>query len=132
MSHIEDNYSGISVSIDFVRGINLLFDDSGTGKTFLFKILKAYLRKKGIPYAYINYDWADWSTDRIKNAISDKEYIFMDNTSLYMNSDLFDYLKKLDAYIFVVTKSVVDMDTIGTNICYVNFDNDFICLRKII
>lgn len=50
MLYIDENYGGTHVVAKFDKPFNILFGESGEGKTYLFKFLNTYLKEKNIPF----------------------------------------------------------------------------------
>ena len=46
------NYSGVQVEVPAEKGIYMLRDLSGTGKSFLFTILLSYFTEKKVSYCF--------------------------------------------------------------------------------
>ena len=97
---LDFEYNATRFCIDFEGKINLLEDNSGTGKTFLCTALRSYLADKGIPCLAINskiFQHLDF-----QNLILDgKEVIILDNADLYLTDELLERLKKSTAIVII-------------------------------
>lgn len=113
---IDFNYSSLDVSVDFVDKICVFYDMSGTGKTFLFTMLKEYFLNKKIPFIGINY-----SNYRILDNYdfsSNIKVFILDNADLYMNEDMFSKLEKSNKLVIMSIKNIK-----GLNQRYMGFYN---------
>ena len=101
------NYSETIFNIDFSDKVNVLDDYSGTGKTFLMSMLSSYCEENNIPYIYIDY--------RMKNSIllnelSNCKVLLFDQADLYMDFNMFEKIKNLNAISIISIKSTSNLD----------------------
>lgn len=90
MIKIEENLGGIDFSIQFDDRINLLTEQSGTGKTFMLNMMADYLMLKGEPYAFFSRKTMFFSQDAMKEACVGKDIIIFDDADLYLTQELLD------------------------------------------
>lgn len=104
-SNILDNM--LEVNAIFSNKWNILLDISGTGKSFLLKLIYSdYTASKSIlgNDAFLGLD-----NQRIFDNCRDKQVILLDNADLYINNDLIAMLDTLDAVFIVSLKHTYDL-----------------------
>lgn len=99
-------YNSTLFDVDFKNRINLLVDDSGTGKTFLLQMLKFFCDDNNISCAHIDYIHKDMP-------LEGNDVLLFDKADLYVTSDMFDKLKDLDATSIISIKNTTDLDMYG-------------------
>lgn len=99
-------YNSTIFNMKFENKINLLIDNSGTGKTFLLQMLKFYCDDNDISCTHIDYIHKDMPLEGSKVLLFDK-------ADLYFTKDLFDKVKNLDAISIISIKSTVELDMFG-------------------
>lgn len=113
MLRISKVYSTLNINahIEFKDNVAVIIDNSGTGKTFMFKIIASYCVVNHIKYTLFNYNHKEYSFDTFKKCIDDTDIIIMDNADLYMNPELFEYLKKCGKQIIISIKHTNSLTT---------------------
>ena len=106
MKIINYEYSSTNFSVNFENKINLLVDNSGTGKTFLLNMLKFYCDEGGISCAHVDYLHQDVILDN-------KDILLFDRADLYLTSEMFNKISSLDATSIISIKSTVDLNLVG-------------------
>ena len=90
---IDQTFSnGLRLSLNLNSGVYVITDDSATGKSYLFKILKRYCKEHDIKYRLIDYndvDSVDFSTDYVKSQCDKYDVIALDNADMYMEPGLY-------------------------------------------
>lgn len=99
-------YNSVLFHIDFMNKINLLVDNSGTGKTFLLKMLKFYCDENDISCIHVDYTHKDMPLDNASVLLFDK-------ADLYFSKELFERLKILDAVSVISIKNTSQLDLFG-------------------
>jgi hypothetical protein len=99
-------YNSVLFNIDFRNKINLLVDNSGTGKTFLLKMLKFYCDEHDIPCVHVDYMHRDMPLENARVLLFDK-------ADLYFSNELFERLKALDAVSVISIKNTSELDLFG-------------------
>lgn len=105
---IDFNYGSIEVKVDLKDKICVFFDMSGTGKTFLFTMLKSYFLDAGI--SFISVDYTSYKILDSYDFSDDTEVIILDNADLYMNEKLFS---NLDASEKLIVMSIKDIGNLN-------------------
>ena len=105
---IDFNYGSIEVKVDLKDKICVFFDMSGTGKTFLFTMLKSYFLDTGI--SFISVDYTNYKILDSYDFSDDINVIILDNADLYMNEKLFS---NLDASEKLVVMSIKDIGNLN-------------------
>lgn len=98
-------YNSTIFNLDFQNKINLIVDNSGTGKTFLLQMLKFYCDDAGISCTHIDYIHKDMPLDG--------SVLLFDKADLYFTNDFFEKLKSLDAVSIISIKNTADLDMFG-------------------
>lgn len=90
MLNVNENINGMHVECTFEKGINCIdLSESGSGKTFLMTLIKAYCVKNNISYRAFDYDSTADSIERELRSIGSTDFvILMDNADLYFNDEL--------------------------------------------
>ena len=113
---IDFNYGSIDVKVDLKDKICVFYDMSGTGKTFLFTMLKSYFLDTGI--SFISVDYTNYKILNGCDFSDDTEVIILDNADLYMTGDMFSKLEKSNKSVIMSIKSIK-----GLNQRYMGFYN---------
>ena len=101
----------IEANVDFEDNVAIIKDNSGTGKTFLFKIIASHCAVNHIKYTLFNYNHKDVSLSTFKQGVSDADVVIMDNADLYMTPELFEYLKKCGKQVILSIKQLHNLTT---------------------
>lgn len=99
-------YNSTIFNLNFQNKINFLVDDSGTGKTFLMKMLKFYCDENGIPCTHVDYIHKDMPIDNSRILLFDK-------ADLYFSNSLLDKLKGLNSISIISIKDTSELDMRG-------------------
>jgi hypothetical protein len=126
MLSINEQCNSINLSINLKDGAYCVDSgNSGTGKSFLFKLLLAYATKNKLVSAYFNSTVED--TDSVINyliPIKNKvNIIILDNYDLYCNKKLRDFLSDFNCIIFVSCKELNHLPK-NTEFCRVSYKED--------
>ena len=113
---IDFNYGSIDVKVDLKDKICVFYDMSGTGKTFLFTMLKSYFLDAGI--SFISVDYTSYKILNGYDFSDDTKVIILDNADLYMTGDMFSKLEKSNKLVIMSIKSIK-----GLNQRYMGFYN---------
>lgn len=96
--------SDINLHIDITDKIALFWDNSGTGKTFMFHMLESYFVANGITYRKFDYNVENQDIEWIKRGLQKADIILLDNADLYMTRELFEYLKSSGKQVIISIK----------------------------
>jgi hypothetical protein len=84
----------LEYKLEFENRICYIIDESGTGKTFLFRNLRNHCLNNNIDFTFIDYNYANKSEDEIINACRNcTEIIILDNADLYLTPKIIDNLR---------------------------------------
>jgi len=97
-------FANTTFNADFIDKVNLMIDDSGTGKTFLIKMVINYCRNNNIPYLHIDYEHRDLLND-VGN-LNSKEILLFDKADLYLTKELFEEIKNLKPISIISIKNI--------------------------
>ena len=115
---INYNYSNLLVRAEFKNKLNIIFDDSATGKSYFFRILESYCKENNIScrrYDYINY--SNLQTD----INAESEVLILDNADLYLTTELLDKLVSKHKLILICAHSLAQLPTSELDYFTVNF-----------
>lgn len=123
MLKLNEKIGDTIVELNFEHKVNVLLDDSGTGKTFMFQLLCAYCSVNEIPHIYFDYKSAGFKKETFWEESKEKQFVFFDNADLYLSTELLSQLKELEATIVLSVKNIelVDVDE-DTGIYYMEYD----------
>ncbi|MDO5150613.1 MAG: hypothetical protein Q4D76_14680 [Oscillospiraceae bacterium] len=96
----------ITLDINLDDTVAILLDDSGTGKTFMFKVLSSYCVINQIRCEKFDYSDEHRNLEYFRNTIGDAEIVLMDNADLYMTQELLDYLKNSGKQVIISIKHI--------------------------
>lgn len=105
MISLDCNVGRLKVDVKFEGKFNILYGDSGTGKTYLFSLLNYYFRKDKHYVAYINYNTE--LNGQVENMLKDNKYgvYLIDNADIFMTCEYFDILNSKDVIAIVSLKN---------------------------
>ena len=130
MLKINEEINGILVDANFSKGLNCIdLGMSGTGKSFLLSLIKAYCLKNSIYFKSFDYNS---STDDIISVLKGSEenisVIMLDNADLYMTKELVSVLCNYsNAVVIVSIKKRLMLDSSYKLIKLVYTSNNIIC-----
>lgn len=108
---IKYKYIEVTVDVVFKDHICFLSGDSGSGKTFLLRVLESYLSRKNISYCLFNYS----SMAAVNGFDFDSvDVVMLDNADLYMNRDIYMKAKKSHALVLICMHSYSGFDPSGS------------------
>lgn len=99
--------SGLELNMSFDSKVYVLTDNSSTGKTYLFNILRRYFEEIGVDYSVIDFKdvlRVDFSDDYVVKQCQMYPIIALDNADLYMTPDLFSRIDNLGNTILISIK----------------------------
>lgn len=130
MLRINEEINGILVDINFSKGLNCIdLGMSGTGKSFLLSLIKAYCLKNSIYFKSFDYNSSADDIIRVLNG-SEKtiSVIMLDNADLYMNKELASVLHTyINSIVIVNIKKRLMLESSYKLIKLVYTDNNIIC-----
>lgn len=135
MFKLNEELADVKVDVNFENNINIIMDNSGTGKTYLFKILSDYFNVSGKPSISINYKD---DINNVNNKLSSKEVrdencvILYDNADLTLDSEIFYKLKECAATKIIIIKSRRNIHSGDVGFYKVIYNNATISTRKVL
>lgn len=124
-------YGDIQVDITLPTRVNVVSGDSGTGKTFLVKVL-AKLSLKGYDVITIKHDnYKGFSPEAVKK-VSSNTLLLLDNADLYMSDKFKDAILQSNAICIIFTRSTVYFNGLNAGRCTVEYDNKRLCIREFV
>lgn len=117
--------------INFLDKLNLIKGSSGTGKTFLFNVIQAYCITEGISCAFIDSKvLSNGNKDIIYSMCLDKEIIILDNADLYLDSELFDKIRKLNCTVIISKKVTFGLNMENVHLYLVNYERNVLNTKR--
>ena len=97
MLDLNFNYSKVNFNVCFKDKICILNGQSGSGKTFLLKVLQEYFNLNGVS-SYRVYSDIDMLKDKevLEYLIKDYEILLLDRADLYMSWDIYKKILESD------------------------------------
>lgn len=132
MSHFKAvmNYLGVHIDIELKDKFCIFNGPSGTGKTFLFGVVRDVCQQRSIIYVCIDYNYRDSQPEAICAICAEADIICLDNADLYLTNDIIKALSDLDAVILISIKSVVRCNFRGYGQYLVHFDSESIVTER--
>lgn len=129
----------ILVNVEFHDKINLLYDDSGTGKSYMFTLIKTFCDINGKSCIFINYNNSPNFSDN-KSQIAEwcsmcKHYdiILLDNADIYLTPDILEELSENYNGIILISIKKLDGYCLDCSGVYTTtIDNGVLSNRKIL
>lgn len=121
-------YGTVNVVVDLPGQINIVRGDSGTGKSFVGKVLSQY-KTKGLNIQYVNFSSYNLLSAEFIEKLSSNYLIVLDNADLYMNKSLAAAIVKSSAVFIIYTRSLEYFNRDNSNLCFVEYGNGKLCIR---
>lgn len=126
-----ETYNGLHFSVEFKDNLSVLNDLSGTGKTFLFKVLKEYCREHDISCIYCNYEFADYKKENIINLCKDNDIVIFDNADLYLTDEILEAVRNPSRLVVVSIKNLFSLKIQNAGYYYVAYDGKRLCTLRV-
>lgn len=132
MSHLymSEECNGLSITIDLPEKVNIVRQDSGTGKTFLFKLLHSICLEHGWKYHMFDSSTVDMSMDAIIETCKTMDIVSFDNADLYINNQLIDAVRDLGIIALVSIKYGMRIKERGLGKVFVKYTEKDICVKE--
>lgn len=127
---IKSRYSRLDVNIEFIDEINLMSNFSGTGKTFMFTIIKEYCRDNGIKCIYCDYSSVGQSEEQILQWCKDADIVIFDNADLYLTPKIVEKLKNAGKMQIISIKAYLNYNMRYAGVYDVIFTNDSLITKR--
>ena len=122
--------SGVKFNLNFTDKINIIEQDSGTGKTFMFSMIDAHCKKEGIPCLLFNYSTLEFKGN-LDEHVSGKKIVLLDNADLYLDSSFLNFLENQDCTTIISIKSLVGLYTENAGFYNVNYDGESLVTERL-
>lgn len=124
-------FSGIKCNIIFENKVNILFDNSGTGKTFMFTILQSYLEEKEIKYILVDSRSSLMNNEELLlEGIDNSEVVLLDNADLYLSQVIINAIQAKGKLAIISLKSLSAYRLRGAGLYKVHYDKDELVTRR--
>lgn len=122
-------YGEISVKVSLPKRINVVRGDSGTGKTFLAKVLEQ-LEIMGYEVVSIRYDnYKAISCDQIR-LFSSNTLLVLDNADLYMTRELQNAILETKATCLIYIRDTCLFNISNSALCKVSYEGKELSIRE--
>lgn len=130
MIQFAETFGGVNFDVCIEDKVNLFSGLSGEGKTFLFKILKVYLKINGVSCICFNNTATDFSESTIKKICTGKKVIIFDNADLYLTQELLDYAIEIADTVIVSMKLYCRLRFDLYNFYAINYSGNSLVVRR--
>lgn len=123
--------NGIHFQVGFVDKVNLLFDNSATGKTYLMKVIQGKCMKTGISCKYVNSARYEDTEESIIQFCKNSNVVLFDNADLYLTKTILENIVKTADCIIVCAKSSGIVRSVGGRLYHVLFSSKTLTVKRI-
>lgn len=106
MLDISSKYTDIEVIGVFDNKLNVLWGESGSGKTFLFSKIKAFLQDTKTPYVEIPHNAASVTVLSILNSLQSGTVVLYDSGDLSFNKEICRLIDSLNIVCIISLKTL--------------------------
>ena len=111
--------------VSLIDKVCIFFDDSATGKTYLFEILNQLLLKKGVKSFLFKAE--NLSADgKVNDQIFSSDVVFLDSADLYLTQDMYDKLLKSSSMIILSVKSLHEVNYGSYGMYVIKYEGDIL------
>lgn len=100
------NVGGILLDVDFQDQFCYLSNASGTGKSFLFRLLRRYYKERDLTVIHVNYETETSTADILLDYCKHADVVLLDNADLYLTREMVKRLRKLDIQVVICMKNI--------------------------
>lgn len=128
MLKLQSNETPVPIDVELHEGsVGLLLNDSGTGKTFLFSLLRGYCLAQGITCNVI--DSSSYTLFSENSPINPCDLLILDSLDLYCKPEFMHKCVKSAKYILGSMKLYPDINDIPWVLCYGDFSDKLLKVR---
>lgn len=106
MLDVSSKYTDIEVAGVFKNKLNVLWGVSGSGKTFLFSKIKAFLQDTKTPYVEIPHSASSRTVLSILNSLQSRTVVLYDSGDLSFNEEICRVIDSLDIICIISLKTL--------------------------
>lgn len=106
MLDVSSKYTDIEVAGVFKNKLNVLWGESGSGKTFLFNKIKAFLQDTKTPYVEIPHSASNRTVLSILNSLQSRTVVLYDSGDLSFNEEICRVIDGLDIICIISLKTL--------------------------
>lgn len=96
MLDVSSKYTDVEVAGVFKNKLNVLWGESGSGKTFLFSKIKAFLQDTKTPFVEIPHSASSRTVLSILNSLQSRTVVLYDSGDLSFNEEICRVIDSLD------------------------------------
>lgn len=116
---------GVSVNCSFGYGVYVFQSESGSGKTFFFRIVESVCKENGVSCKFFNSSSINLSSDAIIKSANDFDVVIFDSADLYFNQEIADSLRD-DQIVFVAMKNPFKLNIRNRKLVDIRYDGNSI------
>lgn len=117
--------NGVFVNCSFSSGVYVFQSESGSGKTFFFRMVELVCKEKRVSCKFFHSSSVNLSSDDIIKSASDFDVVIFDNADLYLNQEIVDSLRD-DQIIFVAMKYPFKLNIKNRKLVNIRYDGSSI------
>lgn len=106
MLDISSKYTDIEVIGKFKDKLNVLWGESGSGKTFLFSKIKSYLQDAGVTYVEIPHNASSSTVLGILSTLQEGAVVVYDSGDLSFDTEICKCIDRLDIICVISLKTL--------------------------
>lgn len=106
MLDVSSKYTDIEVAGVFKNKLNVLWGESGSGKTFLFSKIKAFLQDTKTPYVEIPHSASSGTVLSILNSLQSGTVVVYDSGDLSFDAEICKCIDSLDIICIISLKTL--------------------------
>lgn len=115
---INDSNMKTKIDVNLNEGLNVIIDNSGTGKTYIMSLISSYCLCHNIPYMLVN-------SSNYENISPSGSYtlILLDNANLYETVEYLTRCCDMAPYVLCISKTIPDVDRHKMSLCSLKYEN---------
>lgn len=117
--------NGVFVNCSFGYGVYVFQSESGSGKTFFFRIVESVCKENGVSYKFFHSSSIILSSDAIIKSANDFDVVIFDSADLYFNQEIADSLRD-DQIVFVAMKYPFKLNIKNRKLIAIRYDGSSI------
>lgn len=115
--------------VSLIDKVCIFFDDSATGKTYLFDILNQLLQRRGVKSFLFKAE--NLSVDgKVNDQIFSSDVVFLDSADLYLTQDMYDKLLKSSSMIILSVKSLHEVNYRSYGMYAISYEGDTLKTKR--
>jgi len=104
--NINDSIGGITLNVHFQEKFCYLDNASGTGKSFLFRLLRRYYKEQDLVVIHVNYETETSTESTLMDYCKHADVVLLDNADLYLTRHIIQKFRELDIQVIICMKNI--------------------------